>query len=140
MSFGFAIGDFLAGAQLATTVCKALMDSQSIVHSYHELITQLEVVHKVLLQVDQLRAANQLAQATVNALLFTVNSTNECMTSFLEVHEHYHASMKPGGSGRVLKDVFQKTRWATQMTEKVRFNAFRGNQDYLLIVSTFIRP
>lgn len=48
---------------------------------FQELITQLDTVHKVLLQVDQLRATNQLAQPIVNALLLTVNSANETMES-----------------------------------------------------------
>jgi hypothetical protein len=97
MSFGFSVGDFLAGAQLAYTLCQALSDSKDSAREYQELIAQLDVVHKVLLQVDQLRAAKQLAQAIVNALLFTVNSTNAAMERFIEQNEAYHESLKPGG-------------------------------------------
>jgi hypothetical protein len=119
MSFGFSVGDFVAGAQLAYTLCQALSDSKGSAQEYQELITQLDVVHKVLLQVDQLRAAKQLAQATVNALLFTVNSTNVAMERFIEQNEAYHESLKPGGSGHSLKDLFRKAKWGTQMSEKV---------------------
>jgi hypothetical protein len=123
MSFGFSVGDFVAGAQLAYTLCEALSDSKGSAREYQELIAQLNVVHKVLLQVDQLRAAKQLAEATVNALLFTVNSTNETMEAFLDQNEAYHESFKPRGSGNAVKDLFRKGKWATQMSENVRYGS-----------------
>lgn len=122
MSFGFSVGDFVAGAQLAHTLCQALSDSRGSAKEYQELIAQLDVVHKVLVQVDQLRAANQLAQATVNALLFAVNSTNTAMEKFIEQNEAYHDSLKPGGSGNSLKDLFRKGMWGTHMSEKARYD------------------
>ena len=59
MSFGFSVGDFLAVAELAYKLGKALSDTKGAAKEYQELITELNVVHKVLLQVDDLRAANQ---------------------------------------------------------------------------------
>lgn len=120
MSFGFSVGDFLAGAELAITIRNALSESKGAAIEYRELIAELEVVHKVLLQVDQLRAANQLSQSTVNALLFTVNATNEIMESFLDRNEEYGESLKPAGSGNLIKDLFRKGKWVTRMPEKVR--------------------
>jgi hypothetical protein len=118
MSFGFSVGDFLAVAQLAYALGKALSDSKGAAKEYNDLISELNVVHKVLLQVDELRAANQLAQATVNALLFTVNTTNVVMETFLDEHEAYEESMKPRGSGNPVKDLYRKGKWATQMSDK----------------------
>jgi hypothetical protein len=54
MSFGFSVGDFLAVAQLAYTLGKSLSYSKGASKEYQELITELNVVHKVLLQVDEL--------------------------------------------------------------------------------------
>ncbi|KAI0850362.1 hypothetical protein F5Y00DRAFT_268494 [Daldinia vernicosa] len=120
MSFGFSVGDILAGAQLAYTLGKALSDTKGASSDYQELISQLHVVHKVLIQVDQLRAANQLAQATINALLFTINSASEAIEKFLTQYENYEESLRQGGSGKILKDVYKKGKWATQMPDKVR--------------------
>jgi hypothetical protein len=85
-----------------------LSDSKSSAQEYQELIAPLDVVHKVLLQVDQLCAAKQLAQATVIALLFTVNSANAAMERFIEQNVAYNKSLEPGGSGNSIKDLSRK--------------------------------
>lgn len=118
MSFGFSVGDFLAVAELAYQLSKALSDSTGATKQYQELIAILNIVHKVMLQVEELRAANQLAQATVNALLFTVNTTNVTMETFLDQHAAYGRSLKSGGSGNAVNDMFRKGRWAIQMPDK----------------------
>lgn len=118
MSFGFGVGDFLAVAKLAIQLSEVLSDSAGATQQYQELIAILNVVHKVLLQVDQLRGANQLAQATVNALLFTVNSTNVTMETFLDQYAAYSKSLRPGGSGNRVSDMVQKGKWAIQMPDK----------------------
>ncbi|KAI1465809.1 uncharacterized protein F4812DRAFT_113077 [Daldinia caldariorum] len=120
MSFGFSVGDILAGAQLAYTLCKSLSEIQGASNDYQELIAQLNVVHKVLVHVDELRAANQLPPATVNALLFTINTTNEAIDTFLTQYETYEESLRRGGSGNMVIDVYKKGKWATQMPDKVR--------------------
>jgi len=56
----------------------------------------------------------------VNALLFTVNGTIVVLGNFLEQHEAYNESWKPGGSGNRIKDFYRKGKCATQMTEQVR--------------------
>jgi hypothetical protein len=118
MSFGFSVGDFIAVAQLAHTLLKALSDSKGAAREYQDLVAELNVVHKVLIQVDELRAANQLAQSTVNALLFAVNSVNVSMETFLDQHSAYEGSLKRGGSGNLVKDVYRKSKWAVEMPQK----------------------
>ncbi|KAK4074482.1 uncharacterized protein Triagg1_5078 [Trichoderma aggressivum f. europaeum] len=108
MSLGFSLGDFIAVAQLAYQLSKMLSESKGAAEEYRTLITELDVVHRVLLQVNDLRASNQLSQATVNALLFTVNSTRELIGSFLDSHSAYSSSLKPGGSGNPIKDMLIK--------------------------------
>ena len=86
---------------------------------YQQLVAELNVVHKVLLQVEQLRASNQLAQATLNALLFIINSANEAMEVFLIDYENYGEFLKPGGSRHAIKDRWRKGKWAIQMPTEV---------------------
>lgn len=123
MSFGFGVGDFLAVAKLAIQLSNALCDSTGAAQQYQELIAILNVVHKVLLQVDQLLGANQLAQATVNALLFTVNTTTVTMETFLDQHAAYSKSLRPGGSGNRVNNMVQKGKWAIQMPDKASHRA-----------------
>jgi hypothetical protein len=119
MSFGFSVGDFIAGATLASRLYKALSVTKGSSKDYQHLIAELNVVHKVLVQVEQLRVTNQLAQATVNALLFIVNSANEAMEIFLADHKKYRKSLTPGGSGNVVVDTWRKGRWAFEMESEV---------------------
>jgi hypothetical protein len=68
MSLGFSVGDILGGASLAYQLCNALSETKGSSRDYQQLIAELNVVHKILIQVEQLRVSNQLAQATLNAL------------------------------------------------------------------------
>lgn len=54
MSFGFSVGDFISGASLAFKLYQSLSATKGSVKGYQELVTELNVVHKVLMQVDQL--------------------------------------------------------------------------------------
>jgi len=119
MSFGFAVGDIIAGATLAYNVCSALLDATGSKQEYHDTIASLNVVHKVLLQVEQLRVSNSLSQATLNALLFAVNSANDSMNSFLTKHQKYGTSFRKGGSGNAVVDMGRKVMWAVQMPAEV---------------------
>ena len=119
MSFGFSAGDFISGANIAFKLGKAFSDSRGSAKEYQQLIRELNVVHKVLLQVEQLRVSNQLAQATVNALLFLVNSANEAMEVFILDYEHYGRSLRQGGSGNAIRDSWRKGKWAFQMPMEV---------------------
>lgn len=124
MSFGFSVGDILGGASLAYKLYKALSETEGSAKSYQQLIAELNVVHKVLIQVEQLRVSNQLAQATVNAVLFITNSANEAMEVFLANHEKYSESLKEGGSGSVLKDSWRKWQWSYRMEAEVRCHCY----------------
>jgi hypothetical protein len=119
MSFGFSVGDILSGATLAYRLYQSLSSTKGSAQEYRELIAELNVVHKVLMQVDQLRASNQLAQATLNAMLFIVNSASEAMETFILNNEGYGESLKAGGSGNVVKDGWRKGKWAYQMPAQV---------------------
>jgi hypothetical protein len=119
MSFGFSVGDFIGGASLALKLYQSLSSRKGSVKGYQELIAELNVVHKVLMQVDQLRVSNQLAQATLNALLFITNAANEAMETFLTNYQGYFESLKPSGSGNAVKDTWIKGKWAIQMPSEV---------------------
>lgn len=118
MSFGFSVGDILGGASLAYKLCRALSEEKGRT-DYQQLIAELNIVHKVLLQVEELRVSNQLAQATLNALLFTTNSASEAMEVFLADHAKYSESFKRGGSGNMFKDTWRRGMWVSQMTSEV---------------------
>jgi hypothetical protein len=120
MSFGFSVGDFIAGAELALTLYQSLSTAKGSAAEYRELIAELNVVHKVLVQVDQLRAANHFAQATIQDMLFIVASATSAMEAFLTNYESYGLSLREAGSGNIIKDVWKKGSWTFNMPARVR--------------------
>jgi hypothetical protein len=125
MSFGFSVGDFIAGANLALRVYQSLSDAAGSSSEYQKVSKELFVVHRVLVQVEQLRARNQLAQSTLNALLFLTNGLNEAMESFMQRLSQYTESLQAGGSGNILKDAFRKGKWSLHMPGEVRSLSLR---------------
>ncbi|KAE8451379.1 hypothetical protein EG329_004008 [Mollisiaceae sp. DMI_Dod_QoI] len=89
MSFGFSVGDILGGANLAYNLYQSLSATKGSAREYAKLIKELDVVRKVLIQVEKLRESNQLLQETLNALLFTVNTANEAMEDFMLRYKVY---------------------------------------------------
>ncbi|KAF7167793.1 hypothetical protein CNMCM5623_000981 [Aspergillus felis] len=120
MSFGFSVGDFLAGANLAYTLYQSLSESNGAREQYVELINELNVVHKVLIQVDELRSQNRFAQATMNSISLLTSGMNEAMVSFLTTLDKYTECLRAEGSGNRLKDIIMKGKWVLSMPDEVQ--------------------
>ena len=119
MSFGFSVSDIVAGARLAYRVLDILSKSSKAHEDYHDTIASLNTVHKIFLQVEEIRATDCFSLATLNALLFAINSANDRMVTFLAKHEKYGTTFRPGGSGRRVLDFQRRVSWATQMPAEV---------------------
>lgn len=128
MSFGFSVGDILGGANLAYSLYQSLSATEGSAREYAKLIKELDAVHKVLVQVEQLRELKQLKQETLNALLFTVNTANEAMEDFIIRCKAYEGSLRTGGSGNVWKDGWKKGKWSIQMPNQVDSRCFALEQ------------
>ena len=120
MSFGFSVGDFVAAANLAYKLVLALSESSGSSMEYQQLIQDLSCVHRTLLQVEQMKGANQLNQSTINALIYQVNSTKIPMQAFLEKTEKYRKALGGGGSSTIMKDSWRKIGWSLHKKEEVK--------------------
>ncbi|KAL2812533.1 hypothetical protein BJX63DRAFT_396572 [Aspergillus granulosus] len=120
MSFGFSISDFLAGANLAYTLYQSLSESNGAREQYVELINELNVVHKVLIQVDELRSQNRFAQATMNSISLLTSGMNEAMVNFLTMLDKYTECLRAEGSGNRFKDIIMKGKWFLSMPDEVQ--------------------
>ncbi|KAL3431279.1 hypothetical protein BDV09DRAFT_188560 [Aspergillus tetrazonus] len=103
MSFGFSVGDVIAGASLAYKLYQILSETRGASREYQSLMTKLLIVHKVLLQVEQLRAANQLAQSTLNAILFFNERDERGNWRMHEQIRQYWESLQSNGHLRCLE-------------------------------------
>ena len=119
MSFGFSAGDFIAAATLISKLIVALSESSGSSHEYQQTIQDLACVHRTLLQVEQMKQANQFNQSTLNGLLHEVNSTRKPIMDFLERTEKYRKALQQGGSGSTVKDSWRKIGWSLFKKEEI---------------------
>lgn len=118
MSLGTGVGDILACARLAYKLYQEMSKVHGSSREYRTLSSRLLTVHKVLLQVEQLRAANQLTQSTLNAIRFLAGKMSEAINGFVNRLEGIRA-YQAGRSGYALKDIVSTGKSSSEMTDEV---------------------
>src|SRR5271154_5775272 len=108
MSFGFSVGDFLAGAKLIADLTRVLSASKGASMEYQQLILDLQLVETTLIQIHQMCLASQLNTSAINALGWIVQSTKTSITDFTHRTKKYRESLSANGSGNKAKDIWLK--------------------------------
>jgi hypothetical protein len=98
MSFGYGVGDFIAGANLTYRLIRALSASQGASIEYQEAMFELRAIQQVFLQVSQMRASSILSQATINAASHIIISSLEIIGRFLDKSQKYQRRLSGGDS------------------------------------------
>lgn len=124
MSLGTGVGDILACARHAYKLYQELSKIYGYSREYRTLSSRLLTVHKVLLQVEQLRAAYQLTQSTFNAIRFLAGKMSEAINGFVNRLEGIRA-YQAGGSVLALKYVFSTGESSSEMTGEVSSSVYR---------------
>ncbi|PYH71141.1 uncharacterized protein BO88DRAFT_479287 [Aspergillus vadensis CBS 113365] len=135
MSLGTGVGDILACASLAYKLYQDLSKVHGSSREYRTLSSRLLTVHKVLLQVEQLRAANQLTQSTLNTIRFLASRMSEVIHEFVSRLKGIPAS-QAGGSVLALKYTFSTGKSSSEMTDERLSNILHSN---LLSLSSLLR-
>jgi hypothetical protein len=120
MSFGYGVGDFIAGANLSYRLVKALSETQGASLEYQEAITEIASLQQAFLQVSQMRASSTLQQATINMAGEIVMSSIKLIGAFLDKTQKYRerlCSRRPGSS---VGDSWQKMGWVLFKKEELR--------------------
>ncbi|GLA34514.1 hypothetical protein AnigIFM63309_007063 [Aspergillus niger] len=119
MSLGAGVGDILACASLAYKLYQELFEMNGVSEEYRALTSKLLIVHKLLLQVEQLRAANQLAQSTLNAIRFLTSRMGEAIDEFPTKLETHSRASHAGEYGIALKNIFSKGKSSLTIIHEV---------------------
>ena len=109
MSFGYSIGDFIAGANLTYQVIHALSSSRGACIEYQEAINELGCMQQAFLQVGHLKQSHSICPATTNAVSYLVISSMEIIGKFLERTKFYQRRLSENHSGRA--GSWQKIGW-----------------------------
>jgi hypothetical protein len=120
MSFGFSVGDFLAGAKLIADLMRVLSASKGASMEYQQLILDLQLVETTLIQIYQMCIASQLNTSAMNALACIVQSTKASITDFTLRTRKYRESLSATGSGNKVKDLWLKIGWSMYRPAEIR--------------------
>jgi hypothetical protein len=144
--FGFSAGDIIAVSILIKDVYKALDDTKGASAEYQELCRELWALDRALLEVEYLSRTCGTS-AELNALSHTVSriadQCRECIKGFLEKIEAYKRSLRDGGSGRTLRDVGMKIKWALTQGDTIakfrtEINGHSSTINMLLITANML--
>lgn len=84
MSFGYSVGDFIAGAELTYKLICVLKDSRGASMEYQQTMHDLSAMQQAFLQVDRLRHNPAIPQATFNSMSHIVMSATDVISRFLK--------------------------------------------------------
>jgi len=117
MSFGFGVGDFIAGANLAHKLIKVMTETRGASIEYQEALAELCSIQQVFIQVSRLSGLGILPQATLNSLAQLVIPSMAIISDFLDKTKHYQERLSPGGG---LKSSWCKMGWALFKKDELR--------------------
>jgi hypothetical protein len=120
MSFGYSVGDFIAGANLSYRLVRALSETKGAFVEYQEAIAELGSMQQAFLQVSQMRPSDNLSLATVNAASYIVLSSLKLIGNFLEKTEKYRERLSGRARGGTISDSWQKVGWSLFGKEEMR--------------------
>ncbi len=117
-----SVGDIISICLLAKDLVEALNSSRGAAAEYQEIIRELWVLERALLQVDLLsRTCDNTAE--LNALHETARCAAEdcrgCITGFLKKIKKYEPSLKENGCGSVIRDASRKIQWQIMQSNDV---------------------
>ena len=119
MSFGYGIGDFIAGANLAHQLIRVMTETRGACAEYQEAMTELCAIQQAFIHVSQVGRSNVLAQATLNSASYIVMSSMDIIAKFLERTKHYQAKLSKSASSGV-SGSWSKVGWALFKEEELR--------------------
>ena len=119
MSFGYSVGDFIAGANLTYRLISALSETQGASMEYQEAIHELGSIQQTFFQVGQMKASSMLSQATINVASHIVISSLELIGNFLERTKKYRQRFCSNSGTGLVADSWRKMGWALFKREEL---------------------
>jgi hypothetical protein len=116
MSFGFSVGDFITAVDLIAQVASTLREAGGSASQYQHVTSKLGFLDRAIRDVNRLEPVAGL-EVTLEAIKTTALSCQVPLLKYLEDISRYNASLGPGKSSGVMKDVFLKMKW--QVSKKL---------------------
>ncbi|KAF5602442.1 ABC transporter transmembrane domain protein [Fusarium subglutinans] len=94
MSFGYSVGDVIAGANLTYRLIRIMADTEGGSDEYVEAMSELAAMQQAFLQISEIRNHKMLPPATVNAASHIVLSSMDTIAKFLERTKQYQRRLE----------------------------------------------
>ncbi|KAM0354939.1 hypothetical protein ACHAPU_000779 [Fusarium lateritium] len=94
MSFGYSVGDVIAGANLTYRLIRIMSDTKGASEEYLEAMSELSAMQQAFLQISDIRSHKMVPAATVNAASFIVLSSMDVIPKFLERAKSYQRRLE----------------------------------------------
>ncbi|KAI2618551.1 hypothetical protein GGS26DRAFT_584906 [Hypomontagnella submonticulosa] len=117
MSFGFSVGDFIAGANLAHKLIRVMTETRGASAEYQEALAEVCGIQQIFIQLTQLCRSEVLPRATLNSLAQIIMPSMITIADFLDRTKHYQAKLAPGGG---LSSSWCKMGWALFRKEELK--------------------
>ncbi|KAI0887769.1 uncharacterized protein GGS22DRAFT_88928 [Annulohypoxylon maeteangense] len=109
MSFGFGVGDFIAGANLAHKLIRVMTETRGASAEFQEALAEVCGIQQILIQLTQLCRSEVLPRATLNSIAQIVMPSMTTIADFLDRTKHYQEKLSPRGG---LSGSWCKMGWA----------------------------
>ena len=117
MSFGYGVGDFIAGANLAHKLIRVMTETRGASVEYQEAMAELCGIQQVFIQISQLSRSEILPRSTFNALAQLVMPSMGIIADFLDRTKYYQKKLD---GGRGLSTSWCKMGWALFKKEELK--------------------
>ncbi|KAM7182783.1 hypothetical protein V8F20_012840 [Naviculisporaceae sp. PSN 640] len=129
MSFGFAVGDFIAVGGVITDIISCLKDSTGSKSDYQELVRELEALARALKSLDKLKSTES-SPSTVDSIKCAALSCRVPLEQFLSKIQQYEPTLGPRASSpspsvvSSSKAVVRKIKWLTKAEDIDRLRKY----------------
>lgn len=120
MSFGYSVGDFIAGANMSYRLIRAMSETQGACLEYQEAIMELSSLQQTFLEVGHMRPNSTVSRATINAAAQIVLPAVTLIGNFLEKTKRFRDRLSGAEPGSMVSDSWQKMGWTLFRKEELK--------------------
>jgi hypothetical protein len=146
ITFG-SVGDIISVSLLVKDVLVALNDGRGSAAEYQEIIRELYILDRALLQVSQLSRQHEATPEVASLCHVAGKAVRDCQNSietFLRRLEKYRATLSAGSTSTMLRKAAKKLQFAADKKDLLQFRAeivaHSGSLNMLLVVANVFVP
>ncbi|KAL2203226.1 hypothetical protein CC79DRAFT_1337873 [Sarocladium strictum] len=119
MSFGYSVGDVVAGANLTYRLLRIMADTKGGSQEYIDAMSELSAMQQAFLQISHIRSQKMLPTSTINAASHIVLSSMETIAAFLERSKHYQKILENPRSSQ-FQSSWYKAGWMLYKSHELK--------------------